>query len=83
MTRTATFTIAATLAQVATKAAEKAAEQSALPATQHGQMRDLAASAARIFEWENDRPQNVFNHLVISQETKKIRALREPAPKSP
>jgi len=46
---------------------------------QSNKLRDLAASAARIFGWDADRgPKFQFNQLVVSPETlEKIRALRE------
>jgi hypothetical protein len=68
------------LATAAAKAADHV--QSLDGASTFGQsnkLRDLAASAARIFGWDADRgPKFQFNQLVVSPETlEKIRALRE------
>ena len=56
------------LAQAATKAAEKAAEQPAVPVTSAAHFRDLAASAARIFGWDNEKKGDTHNTMVISYE---------------
>jgi hypothetical protein len=41
-------------------------------------LRDLAASAARIFGWDSDKPSVTFNQLVVDAETLgRIRALRD------
>jgi hypothetical protein len=45
---------------------------------QSNKLRDLAASAARIFGWESDKPGIQLNQLVVDAETLgRIRALRE------
>jgi len=67
------------LATAAAKAADHA--QSLDGATTFGQsnkLRDLAASAARIFGWDTEQPAVQLNQLVISQEMmERIRALRK------
>ena len=66
------------LAQVTVKAAEEAAAQGPLQVQNVSQLRDLAASAARIFGWDNnDKPGVQLNQLVISQEM--IEKIREAA----
>ena len=67
------------LSRAAAKAAEHA---STLPPSDifkaRPRLRDLAASAARIFGWESDKPSVTFNQLVVDAETLgKIRALRD------
>jgi hypothetical protein len=45
---------------------------------QSNKLRDLAASAARIFVWDTKQPQTQINQLCITQEQlQEIRALRE------
>jgi len=64
--------------QVTVKAAEEAAAQAPLQVQNVSQLRDLAASAARIFGWDKkDNPQTQINQLVISQEM--IEKIREAA----
>ena len=47
---------------------------------QSNKLRDLAASAARIFGWDTQQPQTQINQLCITQERlDKIRALRKQA----
>jgi len=68
------------LARATVRSAEAAANAAEpLPVSNTAQLRDLAASAARIFGWDADRgPKFQFNQLVVSPETlEKIRALRE------
>jgi hypothetical protein len=69
------------LATAAAKAADHV--QSLDGATTFGQsnkLRDLAASAARIFGWDTKQPQTQINQLCITREQlEEIRALREQA----
>jgi hypothetical protein len=71
--------------QVTVKAAEEAAAQAPLQVQNASQLRDLAASAARIFGWDNkDKPSVQLNQLCISQEMiDKIRAAAEDPYKKP
>ena len=63
----------------AAEAAGTAAEPLKVSNTAH--LRDLAASAARIFGWDSDKPAgNTYNTLVVTTEQlQQIRALREQA----
>jgi hypothetical protein len=66
------------LAQVTVKAAEEAAAQAPLQVQNASQLRDLAASAARIFGWDSNKPGVQLNQqFVISQEM--IDRIREAA----
>lgn len=69
------------LAQATARAAEAAgtaAEPLQVSNTAH--LRDLAASAARIFGWDTKQPQTQINQLCISTEQlQQIRALRKQA----
>jgi hypothetical protein len=69
------------LAQATARAAEAAATAVApLQFSNMAQLRDLAASAARIFGWNTEKPGVQLNQLVISREIlQEIRALREQA----
>ena len=66
------------LMQTAAKAAEHAAEKPPLEVSNTSQLRDLAQSAARIFDWDSDKPGVQLNQqFVISQEQlEQIRQLR-------
>ena len=67
--------------QTAAKAAEHAAEKPPLDVSNTSQLRDLARSAARIFDWgNNDKPRVQLNQqFVISQEQiRQLRAVPEP-----
>jgi transposase len=70
------------LAQATARAAEAAAKADKpvdVSSTSH--LRDLAASAARVFGWDNDKkpPGDTYNTLVVTtQQLEQIRALREP-----
>jgi hypothetical protein len=69
------------LARATARAAEAAAKAAdPLPISSTAHLRDLAASAARIFGWNNnDKPGVTFNQLCISAEQlEQIRQLREP-----
>jgi Putative ATPase subunit of terminase (gpP-like) len=69
------------LAQATVRAAEAAAKAAEpIPVSNTAQLRDLAASAARIFGWNTDGPQVQLNQqVVITQEQlEQIRQLREP-----
>jgi hypothetical protein len=69
------------LAQATVRAAEAAAKAAEpIPVSNTAQLRDLAASAARIFGWNTDGPQVQLNQQVaITQEQlEQIRQLREP-----
>jgi hypothetical protein len=57
-----------TLARATAPAAERASTQPPLEVHNPAQLRDLAASAARVFGWDKkDSPQgNTYNTLVIS-----------------
>jgi hypothetical protein len=68
------------LAQATARAAEAAAEaEEPLPVGNTAQLRDLAASAARIFGWDKKKgPQTHINQLCITAEQlEQIRQLRE------
>jgi hypothetical protein len=68
------------LMQTAAKAAEHAAEKPPLDVSNTSQLRDLAASAARIFGWDKplSGPAVQFNQLCITQEQlEQIRQLRD------
>jgi hypothetical protein len=68
------------LSRTVAKAAEEAATQLPPHVSNTAQLRDLAASAARIFGWDNERTGNTYNTMDISPEDlARIRALREPA----
>jgi hypothetical protein len=57
------------LAQVTVKTAEEAAAQAPLHVQNASQLRDLAASAARIFGWDTDKPGVQLNQqFIITQE---------------
>jgi hypothetical protein len=64
---------------MAAEAAAKAAEP--LPVSNTAQLRDLAASAARIFGWDAEKgkgPRDTYNTLVVTQDQlEQIRQLRE------
>jgi hypothetical protein len=69
------------LAQATVRAAEAAAEAAEpLPISNTAHLRDLAASAARIFRWDQDKgkgPRDTYNTLVITAEQlEQIRQLR-------
>ena len=67
------------LAQATARAAEAAAKaEKPLEVGNTAQLRDLAASAARIFGWDNDKGGGfILNQVVVSQEQlEQIRALR-------
>jgi hypothetical protein len=70
------------LAQATARAAEAAAKADKpvdVSSTSH--LRDLAASAARVFGWDNDKkpPGDTYNTLVVTtQQLEQIRALRGP-----
>jgi hypothetical protein len=67
------------LAQATARAAEAAATApEPLPVSNTAQLRDLAASAARIFGWDSEKQQgNTYNTLCITQEQlEQIRQLR-------
>jgi hypothetical protein len=69
------------LALATARAAEAAATApEALQISNPAHLRDLAASAARIFGWDTKQPQTQINQLCISREQlQQIRALREQA----
>jgi hypothetical protein len=57
------------LAQATAKAAEAAAKaEKPLEVSSPSHLRDLAAAAARVFGWDGNKPQEVHNTLVFSQE---------------
>ena len=69
------------LARATARAAEAAATApEPLEVSNTAQLRDLAASAARIFGWDSDKPAgSTYNTLVVTTEQlQQIRALREP-----
>jgi hypothetical protein len=67
--------------QATTRAAEAVAKsEEPLPVSNTAHLRDLAASAARIFGWNSDNkpPGDTYNTLVVTREQlEQIRALRE------
>jgi hypothetical protein len=66
------------LMQTAAKAAEHAAEKPPLEVSNTAQLRDLAASAARVFGWDSDKPGVQLNQqFVLTQE--QIDRIREAA----
>jgi len=67
------------LARATAAAAEQAAEQPPLPVLSTSHLRELAAAASRVFEWDADKgPSTVHNTLVITAEQlKQIGMLRE------
>jgi hypothetical protein len=69
------------LARATARAAEAAATApEPLQVNNTAHLRDLAASAARIFGWDTKQPQTQINQLCISTEQlQQIRALREQA----
>ena len=69
------------LARATARAAEAAAAApESLQVSNTAHLRDLAASAARIFGWDTKQPQTQINQLCITQEQlQEIRALREQA----
>jgi hypothetical protein len=71
------------LMQTAAKAATHAAQKPPLDVSNTSHLRDLAASAARIFGWDSDKPGVQLNQqFVISQEQleqiRQLRAVPEP-----
>src|SRR5439155_5800605 len=73
------------LMQTAAKSAVSAAQKPALDVSNTAQLRDLAASAARLFGWDKrDQPGVQLNQqIIISQEQlEQIRQLRGTAPVS-
>jgi hypothetical protein len=67
------------LMQTAAKAAEHAAEKPPLDVTNTSQLRDLAASAARIFGWDkSDKPGVQLNQQIVisAEQLEQIRQLR-------
>jgi hypothetical protein len=67
------------LMQTAAKAAEHAAEKPPLDVSNTAQLRDLAASAARIFGWDNnDKPGVQLNQqfVITPEQLEQIRQLR-------
>jgi hypothetical protein len=68
------------LAQATAKAAEATAKaEKPIEVSSPAHLRDLAASAARIFGWDEAQPHNQYNTLVISpEELQRIRDAREP-----
>jgi hypothetical protein len=67
------------LAQATARSAEAAASApEPLEVSTTAQLRDLAASAARVFGWDNATPQVTHNQLVITaDQLRRIRMLRE------
>ena len=70
------------LAQATVRAAEAAAKaEKPIDVSNTSHLRDLAASAVRIFGWDrSDKPQgNTYQTLIVTQEQlEQIRQLREP-----
>ena len=69
------------LAQATARAAEVAAKKKPIDVSSTSHLRDLAASAARIFGRDRDKkpPGDTYNTLVVTTEQlEQIRALREP-----
>ena len=71
------------LAQATVRAAEAAAKAAEpIPVSNTAQLRDLAASAARIFGWNTDGPQVQLNQQVVvtQEQLEQIRQLRGASP---
>jgi hypothetical protein len=69
------------LSRAVAKAAEHASTKPPLEVTNTAHLRDLAASAARVFGWDSDKPAgSTYNTLVVTTEQlQQIRALRQQA----